>query len=392
MKRLGSTLLLMGAWLGASAAGCTGSVGGGAGGGSATGGSPGSSGGATGTGGRASGATGGSNSNGTGGRGTGGRGTGGQGTAVTPDGSTTDLTPHAPFVAVGYGALRAYSADGKSWTTAPAPTTLPAGWSGSPTVGDNQWNLRGGCNGLGMFLAVGGTTNDDGMMLSSTNGTTWSLVGGQMSNDGCAYGNGRFLTNVRTSTDGKTWTSISTQISSRQMVFGKGMFVSVGDNGGGDVHYSTDGKTWQALPITYTGTDANRLGYDALAYGNGRFVAINLMISSSPIFEWDGASTTSFTETPRASLIGSNVAVTALAYGQGSFVIATANSLYRMADGATTWQSASFTGAAKISSLVITDTLYVSDTSWSADGVTFKDATNAPGGGGLVNLIIPTLQ
>ena len=379
-------LLPLAAYLAGCVGGCVGTIGGTAGGGPGTGagGSPNGRGGVSGsgTGGRS--ATGGSSPTGT----------GGQGTPVTPtDGAINDLKPQAPFVAVGYAALRAFSADGKTWTTAPAPTTLPSGWSGPPVSGDNQWNFRGGCYGEGLFVALGGTTNNMGLLMSSTNGSSWTLVGGAQSNDACAYGNGRFLTSVRTSTDGATWTTISTAISSRRMTFGNGLFVSVGDNGGGDVHYSSDGQTWQALPITYTGTDSNRLGYDALAYGNGHFLAANVMISSSPIFEWDGASTTSFTETPRANLLGSNVAITAMAYGRGGFVIASSNNmLYRRADGQTTWQASTYSGTTNLFSLVITDDLYVTDSAWSTDGATFTAGTNAPGKTGMVNLIVPTMQ
>jgi hypothetical protein len=313
---------------------------------------------------------------------------GGSTTIATDAGTFDDLKPTAPFVAVGYAALRAYSPDGKSWMTAAAPAALPSGWTGPPVSGDNQWLFRSGCYGAGRFIAVGGTSGDLGLLMWSSNGTSWTLAG-QQSNDDCAYGLGRFLTSVRTSTDGVTWSKIATPISTRQIVFGNGTFVSVADNGGGDVAYSRDGMTWTTLPITYVGTDSNRLGYNAVAYGKGRYIAINLGINASPIFEWDGSSRTSFTETPRASLLGGNVAVTALAYGRGAFVLATANALFRRADGSTTWQSTPLSGTPSISALVITDSLYVTPAAWSPDGRSFTPATNAPTQ--TVTRIVPTL-
>ncbi len=312
----------------------------------------------------------------------------GGGTTVTDGGATGDLKPRAPFVAVGNAALRAYSADGKTWTTAPAPAPLPAGFSGAPATGDNQWLFRGGCYGAGKFVAVGGTVNDNGLLVSSPNGMAWTVVGKQ-SNDDCGYGLGRFLTSVRTSTDGVTWTTIATPIAARQIVFGHGLFVSVGDNGGGDVDYSSDGTSWKTLPITYKGSGGNTLGYTAVAYGNGRFVAINLTRADSPIFEWDGATTTSFTETPRASLLGSNLSVSAIAYGRGAFVIVAKGSLYRRMDGTTSWKATPYTGTYDtLASLVITDDLYLNTNAWSADGLTFTSSTNPPSQA--VTRIVPT--
>jgi hypothetical protein len=330
----------------------------------------------------------------------GGAGSGGGGAAghPTPSGSGgggasgQEPKPHPPFVAFGYAALRSYSADGKTWTTAPAPTSLPSGWAGPPVSGDNQWLLRSGCFGAGLFVGVGGTAGDLGLVLTSTDGMTWSTAPGAQSNDDCAYGLGKFVTNFRTSPDGVTWTKVARAVSARQMVFGRGTFVAVADNGGGAVDASTDGSSWSALPISYVGTDSHRLGYNAVAYGNGRFLAINLSIDDSPIFEWDGASMSSFTETPRAALLGGNLTATALAYGRGEFVIATPGVLFHRPDGATTWTQTKYTGAGNLSSLVITDEIDVTDSAWSTDGVTFKPATNAPAAVQSVTRIVPTMR
>jgi hypothetical protein len=307
---------------------------------------------------------------------------------VGNDGPTQPGLAHAPFVAVGYAAMRAFSADGKSWIVAPAPSPLPAGWSGPPVSGDNQWLFRGGCYGGGKFVAVGGTANSMGLLMSSTDGSSWTVVGGMQSNDDCAYGQGHFVTNGRTSPDGVTWTLVPGPVSARQMVFGGGIFIAAGDNGGGAIAYSTDGQSWGQLPISYVGTDGARKGYNAAAYGGGHFIAVNTGIVDAPIFEWDGATAQSFSETPRTTILGSNVAITAVAYGRGAFVIATDGFIYRRPDGATTWDKSAYSGASGLASLVITDDLYVTAAAWSVDGIAWSPSTNPPAE---VTRIVPTV-
>jgi hypothetical protein len=282
-----------------------------------------------------------------------------------------------PFVAVGYATMRASSDDGKSWMRAPDPTMLPAGWVGAPVSGDNMWLLRGGCWGRGRYVAVGGS-GDKGLLLTSTDARTWTVVGEQ-GNDDCAYGMGLFVTNSRTSPDGVTWTKNAKSVPVRQLAFGDGVFVAVGDHEGGNVSYSRDGRTWTDLAITYKGTPTARKGYNAVAYGGGRFVALNLGQTAAPIFEWDGKSDTSFTEKPRADVLGESVAFEAVAYGRGAHVIATFGFLFRRPAGATTWQKVKYTGTNQpLSNLTITDALYFTEKAWSTDGVAWTASANPP--------------
>jgi hypothetical protein len=267
--------------------------------------------------------------------------------------------------------------DGKTWVKAADPVTLPNGWAGPPVTGDNQWLFRGGCQGAGRFLAVGGTANDQGLMMISSNGRDWTLVGGAQTNGDCAFGNGRWMTNVRSSADGTTWQPIANPVEARQVLFGGGLFVAVTDQYGGTFSYSSDGQTWMKLPIAYaSGSDSNRLGYNAVFHGDGRFVALNTSQADSPILEWDGASPQSFTETPRAQLLGSNIAVSAVAYGRGQAVIVTFGFLFRRAAGSTTWQKTAYTGTNEIYSLVVTNDLFVAPDAWSTDGITWTKSTN----------------
>lgn len=284
-----------------------------------------------------------------------------------------------PFVAVGYGTMRAVSVDGKRWDTAPAPTDLPAGWTGPPVSGDNQWLLRGVCFGQGKFIAVGGTGGDLGLMLSSTDGRAWTLVGTRpQANDDCAFGNGIWVTGNRYSVDGATWMRAARGASTRQMVFGGGVFVAVGDNGGGNASTTHDGKSWVDLQIKYKGTDAARKGYNNVAYGNGLFIAVHSFFQDSPVLQWDGKDPAAFTETSRMETLGEPVTIDALAYGRGMFVIASPGFQWRRLDGEKRWTKVRYTGTGRLGSLVITDTLFVTDTAHSVDGITWTKSDTPP--------------
>jgi hypothetical protein len=283
-----------------------------------------------------------------------------------------------PFVAVGYATIRAYSNDGKSWTTASDPSPLPGSFSGPPVDGDNKWLLRGVCTDGSRYLAVGGTGGDQGLVLLASGGQAWTVVGGVQANDDCAHGNGFWITPGRQSADAKNWIKAATPSpSSRRIVFAGGIFVSVGDQGGGAVSYTRDGNRWSTLPIKYVGTDADRKGYNTLAVGNGRFLAMNSGRMDAPIFEWDGKSDTSFKETPRPPELASAIVYT-LTYGRGAFYIASFNALYRLADGGATWEKIQGQGAKEIYSLVVTDELFVDPRYWSADGVHWNASTGTP--------------
>lgn len=313
------------------------------------------------------------------------------GNAGTPDrdGGGVDAAPSGgptldgvkvgpPFVAVGYATIRAYSSDGKSWTTAADPSPLPGSFSGPPQDGDNKWLLRGVCTDGSRYLAVGGTGGDQGLVLLASGGQVWTVVGGVQANDDCARGNGFWITPSRLSADAKNWTKATTPPpSARRIEFAGGIFVSVGDQYGGNVAYTRNGSVWTTLPIKYVGTDSDRKGYNTLAVGNGRFIAMNTARMDAPIFEWDGKSDTSFKETARPPELSGAIAYT-LAYGRGAFYIASFNALYRLADGSTTWEKIPGQGAKEIYSLVVTDDLFVDARYWSADGVHWNPSTGTP--------------
>ncbi|MDR1837212.1 MAG: hypothetical protein LBQ89_06085, partial [Treponema sp.] len=112
--------------------------------------------------------------------------------------------------------------------------------------------------------------------------------------DAIAYGNGRFVAvgtdgKMAYSTDGVSWTAVlqvnNGGFSSRiwGIAFGAagnagGRFVAGGDNG--SMAYSADGASWAAVGEGILGTYTTLMGsratadISAVAYGNGRFVAV----------------------------------------------------------------------------------------------------------------------
>jgi hypothetical protein len=173
------------------------------------------------------------------------------------------------FVAVGAGKI-VLSADGDQWTSANVNTTTEFF---SVTYGN------------GRFVTVGLRGN----VLTSTNGTNWSAPDSGVTCNllGVTYGNGRFVavgaqgeirdsngwvivraqTVILSSTDGLTWTQgPATSSWFNAVTFGNGRFVAVADSG--VIWTSADGQTWATSP---SGTSNDLLG---VSYGNQQFVAV----------------------------------------------------------------------------------------------------------------------
>ena len=161
------------------------------------------------------------------------------------------------FVAVGYS-YAAYSGDGKKWTPA---STHPEGPDG----------FTGVCYGNGKFVAV-----ERQIISISEDGDVWetALQGG--GNDyfaKLAFGNGVFSvvgSNLCLySADGASWEagSDAPQGFCNSIAFGGGRFVAI-DASTGDVYISTNGSSYQAA--------SNGVGFtvdSALVYANGAFWA-----------------------------------------------------------------------------------------------------------------------
>lgn len=145
--------------------------------------------------------------------------------------------------------------------------------------------------GGGLFVAVGGTGEDE-TILVSRDGREWNRVAatppvppwarGWLTD--VAYGGGRFVVlsefgGVLTSGDGMRWTVRPLAAAGRmdKLVYGNGLFVAVGGKGpaippgnyqGPLIAVSKDGSSWHVL------TRESRASLLSVAYGAGRYVAV----------------------------------------------------------------------------------------------------------------------
>jgi hypothetical protein len=188
------------------------------------------------------------------------------------------------FVAVGASNTAHTSADGINWTA--VSNAFPSGYVSAIVYAEDK----------NMFVA-GGVS---GKVWTSTDGTSWtsatiSSFGTSDSVDLIAYGGGRFVagsgTKLAYSSDGTNWTAgtITTGASDyiEGIAWGNGKFIAVGgehntDSDGwttkekGKIWTSTDGSTWTAMTSPF-GTSY----IEAIAYGNGKFVALGNDFDSS---------------------------------------------------------------------------------------------------------------
>ena len=162
------------------------------------------------------------------------------------------------FVAVknSSGDAPIYSSDGQHWNTG----------SG---ISSSLWNV---CYGGGRFVAVG-----DNYAAYSEDGKTWTPAStppeGMDGFTGVCYGNGKFVAVERqvisVSEDGDVWEMAlqgGGEDNFLKPAFGNGVFSVVGNN---LCLYSADGVDWEA------GSDAPQGFCNSVAFGGGRFVAID---------------------------------------------------------------------------------------------------------------------
>jgi hypothetical protein len=267
------------------------------------------------------------------------------------------------FVAVGdnsSGGKMATSADGITWTDV-SSTTFTYGIEAIVYAEDKNMFVAGGILGK---------------MWTSTNGSTWTPVSDSKldSIDVIAYGGGMFVAGgggntagkMAFSTDGSTWTLITNHpfvgIGNdvvNAIAYGNGKFIAV--SGSGKMASSIDGSIWTSVTHPFgTGTDGTGYIYD-IDYGNNKFIAIGY---NKEAYLSDGATTWtalssvplgvakiifannmfigSFAYPTRASIrtsadgitwsanydTGSSGPIQAIAYGKGTYVVATRYSAY----------------------------------------------------------------
>ena len=206
----------------------------------------------------------------------------------------------------------AYSTDGITWTN-----------TGLPTSGSGLYYQ--GSIGNGYFFAA--PWNTQYFFYSSNHGQSWSgyqsLPNATVWTAIC-YGNNTYVTLSRGGTTGygaysynlTTWTAVNIPFNQNwnSIVYANGKFVAVGTGvASTDVSslYSTDGITWTASALPTANTSAN-----AVTFGNGYFLATSTsgIYSGSPYYySTDGITWT-------ANAMPSPQDWSAVAYGNGKFV------------------------------------------------------------------------
>ena len=210
-------------------------------------------------------------------------------------------TKYPSYVAVGGSGNIFTSTDAITWTSRTSGTT---------------YSLNGITYGNSIFLAVGGSGNSNGVILTSSDGVTWSAQsksGGNHVYRATTFGNSTFIIvgkngKILKSSDGSNWTDVS--ISSRDLLdvtYGN-MFVAVSELS--KLYTSSDGSSWTTVDIS-SGPSGD-VNYYGVAFGNNTYVAVG---SSGKIYSSsDGSSWTS-----RSS--GITGTLNDIAYGNSVFVV-----------------------------------------------------------------------
>ena len=114
---------------------------------------------------------------------------------------------------------------------------------------------------------------------------------------------------------GYTWNSASNVpgVGYNSVAYGNGRFVAVGNSGTGTTiaAYSNNGITWNSATLPASQS------WSSVCYGNGRFVAVSNTAASSPAYSFDGITWYASSYAAPASFV---------AYGQGVFLAVSSNS------------------------------------------------------------------
>lgn len=181
--------------------------------------------------------------------------------------------------------------------------------------------------GGGKFIMGGLSAGDT---YSSTDCITWTDGGGALAIlSRLAYGNGMFVGmggNAKTafgySYDGRSWTTgTMPEFSCESIAYGDGMFLAIGRGNGAEALYSADGITWNetSLPIGLSqGGKNDRISFKQIAYGDGKFVTLGYN-SDKVVYSFDGITLLAH-KVPDTGSSSTLDKWNSIAYGNGRFV------------------------------------------------------------------------
>lgn len=233
--------------------------------------------------------------------------------------------------------------------------TALAMWSGAallllagcgPSVSTDYGNTSGSSSNTG---STGGTLSGLGYTwVAGTSGTTSDFRSVAFGNNvWVAVGTGAGVGLIGKSTDGKAWTLTSENATSYydliNVAFGNNTFVALSGTNG--ILTSSDGVNWAPATVnatTTTGGSPLPQNLTAAVYGNGLWIAVDNMFYTDDGFGiWK--STDNGASWNVEFLSGGYAQPTAMAYGNGTYVIVGYGGLVLTSQDGTNWTNRTFT-------------------------------------------------
>lgn len=216
------------------------------------------------------------------------------------------------------------SPDGKSWTRRDLPKEAHHG-------------LRGVTYGGGQFVAVGSYSGAyPATILTSPDGIRWRVQDSGVYDEiqAVAYGNGKYVAVggfglILTSPDGVRWSVQPRKTWGHlyDILFANNTFIAVGDLA---ILTSPDGENWTVIPRANYG---EVYGLSGIAYGNGRYVAVNWTSPNKFVISTDGINWTAY---PNAD--SQDEAFWGLTFGAGWFMAVGEKGVVAWSKDGITWQ------------------------------------------------------
>lgn len=212
-------------------------------------------------------------------------------------------------------------------------------------------------NAAGLTIASLGYTWETGT--SGTTATFNSVSFGD--NRWVAVGTGAGLGVIGESSDGKAWTltqeNSTTYYDLRNVAFGNNTFAALADEG---ILISTDGVNWSQATVNATTTSGGSplpQQLTAAVYGNGLWVAVdNLFLTEDGYGIWTSTDGSTWNV---EFLSGPYAQPTAIAYGNGLYVIVGYGGLLFTSPDAVNWTNRSFTTSISLMGITYADGMFV---------------------------------